>query len=144
VSAKRIVFGSNQLMSDKPTYDGQTPVFQGFVDMLAPTFMTKWSTGRLEKALALGMEAFVLSLKPALGPQDSWWRKIVPPENVFLYEELRAGKLSYVEIGRRAFLPWQRLFVRLGISWESRYESTDVARAALATHDVLDGKSAAL
>lgn len=137
---KRIVFGTNQLMADKPTYDGQAPVYQGFVDMLAPTFVTRWSTGRLEQAVAQGMEVFVCSLKPELGPHDAWWRKLVPPENVFLYEELNSGTLHVSVIGQKAYLPWQRLFARLGIPWEARFERVNVARSALAEHNVIDGR----
>ncbi len=138
---KRIVFGTNQLMADKPTHDGQKPAFRGIIDNDAPVFVERWSTGRLERALASGMEVFVCSLKPSLGPHDEWWRKLVPPENVFLYDELNGGTLHVSEIGRKAYLPWRRLFARLGIPWEPRFKRVDVARSALADYDVIDGRA---
>lgn len=130
-------------MADKPTFEGQEPAFQGIVDLLEPTFVIKWSTGQLERALELGLDVYVCSLKPSLGAQDAWWRKLVKAENVFLFDELAAGTLAVNEIGRKAYLPWQRLFSALGIPWETRYERLNVARAALVEHGVIDARNPA-
>jgi hypothetical protein len=141
MSSQRIAFTTDELMVEKPLYPGQKPVFSGEVDVLGPTRIERWSTGRLEQAVASGMEPFVCSTRPSLDAHDRWWRAMVAPENIFLFVELNQGTVHVTEIRWKFCLPWQRLFQRLDLRWEPSCRSVDEARAELARQGVLKGTS---
>lgn len=121
------VFGTTAIMSDMPVFKGQQPVHS---EIWRRKYYASYSTGRLERALDLGLEVWVCSIRPAFGPQDGWWRKLVPAERVL------GTDLSVMDVGRNGMAgllePWKRLYERFGLLWGGFTDPFDA-------RDALDG-----
>lgn len=131
-----IVFGTRDIASDAPAHAGERPVFDGFVGRHR---VIQYSTGRLERALAEGLEIHVCSIRPAFGAHDRWWLALVPPERVHA-PVIPPGRRAVKEI---AWLlecgPWKRLFDALGLPWDDGWEREEGPRSAAGGFGLLLG-----
>jgi hypothetical protein len=113
VDTQIVVFGTRHLESDGPLYLGQSPVY---TEHRRGQHLRTYSTGRLEEALRLGLRVYVVSIRPAFGPQDEWWRRALPAERVRSTPgifQIRSGR----EILPAVFRPWVELYEELGLPW---------------------------
>ena len=128
---KVAVFGTRHILADSPVFEGQESVYQEYFD---GRLLAWYSTGKLEEALALKMEVYVVSIRPAFGPQDAWWRALVPSERVFNSKRIFAGLMSDDPMAA-VFEPWRELFALLGLPWpEGQFKDFDDPAVWLATH----------
>lgn len=121
------VFGTTAIATERPVYKGQRPMHQ---EVWRRKLYLTYSTGRLERALDLGMEVWICSIRPAFGDQDRWWLALVPPERVLCTDpsmmmDARNGLARLLE-------PWKRLYERFGLPWGGFADP-------FAARDALDG-----
>ncbi len=135
--SKVAVFGTRHILASSPLYDGQPPVHQ---EWHRGQRLDWYSTGKLEEAVARGLEIYVVSIRPAFGPQDEWWLEIVGRERAFNAGRIFAAAVSGDPM-EAAYEPWRLLFSRLGIPWpEGAFHDFDDPAIWLASrHGIRDG-----
>lgn len=117
-----IIFGTTHILSDRPIFRGQKPVH---VEVRRGRRLRTYSTGRLEEALALGLEVFVCSIRPAFGPADAWWRGLVDQDRVYNASHIFAATDGDAALAA-AHEPWRQLYRRLRLHWpENRFTDID-------------------
>jgi hypothetical protein len=131
------VFGTRHILTESPVFDGQQPAYQEYFrgDLLA-----WYSTGKLEEALAKGMEVYVVSIRPVFGQQDAWWQALVPADRVFNATGIFAAAVNGDPL-EASFAPWRRLYRQLGVPWpEGQFSDFDDPSLWLASNcGVKDG-----
>jgi hypothetical protein len=110
---RTVVFGTRHLESRRPVFTGQLPAHE---EVFRGQRLLTYSTGRLEQALSLGLTVYVVSIRPAFGPHDEWWRQQLPSENVLNSSDIFASANAAQALSS-AFRPWRELFRRLGVKW---------------------------
>ncbi len=126
---RRIVFGTTDIFRETPRYEGQAPVH---AERHRGRGLAWYSTGRLEAALAAGLEVYVCSVRPAFGPQDAWWRRLVDPARVFFNPGLFAA--AAVAPGEALLGPWRRLYAALGFPWPQGADEAAAKTALIERH----------
>ncbi len=127
-----IVFGTSDICVEDPVFPGQRAIHEEGRE--------RWySTGRLERALTMGIEICVCSVRPAFGPHDAWWQKHVPPERVFAPKlDVRMSGDDFKD--RVLFEPWRRFFAHAGLEWpDDGRDGLDVRRDLDGSQGVLHG-----
>jgi hypothetical protein len=131
------VFGTRHILAESPLFAGQEPVYQEY---FRGELLAWYSTGKLEEALAQGMEVYVVSIRPVFGQQDVWWQDLVAPDRVFNATGIFAAAVNGDPL-EASFVPWRSLYGLLGIPWpEGRFRDFDDPAVWLASqHGVKDG-----
>ncbi len=131
------IFGTRHILADSPLFAGQEPAFR---ETHRGRALAWYSTGKLEEALAKGLKVYVVSIRPAFGPQDDWWRALVPAERTFNTPGIFAAAAAGDPM-ETAFEPWRRVYGLLGLPWpEGRFQDFDDPAVWLASHyGVKDG-----
>jgi len=128
---KVAVFGTRHILTESPVFEGQEPVYQEY---FRGELLAWYSTGKLEEALSYKFDIFVVSIRPAFGPQDDWWRALIPPEKVFNAKRVFAALMSGDPM-EAVFEPWRELFRWLDLTWpEGEFKDFDDPATWLATH----------
>lgn len=133
---KVVVFGTRHLESRQPVFFGQIPTHE---EVFRGQRLLTYSTGRLEQALGLGLTVYVVSIRPAFGPHDQWWRQQLPPENVLNATGIFAST-DGSQAMTAAFRPWRELYLRLGVTWPEQGFSDldDPAKYLIEVHGAID------
>jgi|GEM_PF-2565798 len=128
-----VVFGTTDIMSEEPAYEGQSPIYVH----ACPNYGYKlWSSGKLERALGEGYDVYVVSVIPLFRPEDAWWRELVPAERVYRPVTDACGEPD------RAFdhfinAPWRRFLADIGRPWPRGVDDAIVWRESLDGSDGL-------
>jgi hypothetical protein len=91
--------------------------------------MSIFSTGTLERALAAGLDVWVVSTRMQFGDHDAWWRELVRPDQVFKGES--------EEDRQDCNRPWRRCWAAMNIPWGppgSGFEGEGRGRASWHPH----------
>ena len=121
---KNVIFGTRDICVEEPLFDGQLPVYQE----ISGGEMLRWySTGKLEQAIAAGCTAYVVSIRPAFGPHDEWWRALVPPDRVFVNAGMMAAFTGAPAVAK-VFDAWRRFYARFGLRWSDAFSDLDDPR----------------
>ena len=133
---KVVVFGTRHLESSRLVFPGQPPVHE---ELFRGQRHQTFSTGRLEQALRLGLTVYVVSIRPAFGPHDEWWLKLVPSENVLNTADILMSA-GADQATAAAFRPWRELYRRLGLYWPPGQfrDLDDPARYLVKTYGIVD------
>jgi hypothetical protein len=131
------VFGTRHIMTESPVFDGQPPSYQEY---FRGELLTWYSTGKLEEALAQGMEVYVVSIRPVFGQQDAWWQAMVPAGRIFNATGIFAAAVNGDPMAA-SFVPWRSLFRLIGVPWpEGQFRDFDDPSVWLASrYGVKDG-----
>jgi len=68
------------------------------------------STGSLEKAMKNGYKIYVVSTRESLSEEDTWWRKLVNKNRIFLADKQKKDEFTENS-------GWIRLFAKLGLDY---------------------------
>ncbi len=131
------VFGTRHILTESPVFSGQLPMHVEFIEGREFSW---YSTGKLEEALAGNYDVYVVSIRPAFGPQDDWWRALIPPDRIFNARRILFSLLSDDPM-EAVFEPWRALYAILGATWpEGEFKDfDDPATWLAANHGVRDG-----
>lgn len=75
-----VVFGTTDIMSEDPAYDGQEPIY---ANACSAHGYRLWSSGKLERASGEGHSIYVVTVVPLFRPEDAWWRGLVPADRIY-------------------------------------------------------------
>jgi len=133
---KIAVFGTRHINAEEPLFPGQEPIH----DLWHRGERLRWyTTGKLEEAIALGYEVYVVSIRPVFGPHDRWWQALVPSSHVLFSSGLLAASARGDPMAA-VFAPWREVFARLGVPWDESFSDFDDPATALSTrHGIRDG-----
>lgn len=108
-----VVFGTTTIVSHRPVFSGQEPVYE---DPDPRYGYQAWSTGKLENALASGHDVYVCTVIPRFRPEDAWWRLYVPPERIYAPAADARGTVDQI---KEHFIegPWRRFLADIGRPW---------------------------
>jgi len=124
-----IVFGTTAIVAHEPAYEGQAPVY---VNRCPHHGYEAWSTGKLERALAMEADVYVCTVLPRFRPEDAWWRELVPAERIYKPVTDARGTMAQA-FDHFINAPWRRLLRDLGKPWPAN------AKDALEWRLTLDG-----
>lgn len=74
------------------------------------------STGKLERAIVEGYECYVVSTRTRLSETDTWWRKHVPDDRIFLSSVKEQKEDGGYANSLSTIKPWERLYAVLSIT----------------------------
>ena len=136
---KKAIFGTRDIYDTRPAHTGQAPTHEEIGRFGGRH--SWYSTGKLEEALASGYEIYVISIRPAFGPHDDWWRALVPSENVYVNPGIMAAFMGD-PTSSRVHGAWQNFYRRFGLPWSHTFRDLDDPRTAAVTlHGFTDGGS---
>lgn len=96
-----------------------------------------YSTGCLERALAVGFVVYVVTTRSKLMDHDKWWMKLVDSDRVFLTEE---GGMYDPRRDEIMMTPWRRLFEAVEIEFpEGKYHFWSALRAHIEDYGFVRG-----
>lgn len=129
-----VVFGTTAIVSERPMYPGQPPVYEN----PCPTHgRMAWSTGKLERALAMGHDVYVCTVLPLFRPEDAWWRKLIAPDRIYRPVGDARGKLEET-FDHFINDPWRRFLTDIGRALPAGVDD------ALEWRETLDGSDGLL
>lgn len=135
---KIAVFGTRHINAETPLFPEQAPVHELWH---RGEHLRWYSTGKLEEAIALGYEVYVVSIRPTFGPHDRWWQALVEPSHVLATGGLFAAAARGDPM-TAVFAPWRELFARLGVPWNDVFSDFDDPAIELsARYGVRDGST---
>ncbi|HJV32880.1 MAG TPA: hypothetical protein VJ694_02530 [Patescibacteria group bacterium] len=128
-----VVFGTTDIMSEDPAYDGQEPIY---VNACPQHGYKLWSSGKLERALGEGHDVYVVTVVPLFRPEDAWWRELVPAERIYRPVTDARGEPSQAY---DHFIngPWKRFLADIGRPWPKGVEDAIAWRSSLDGSDGL-------
>jgi len=135
---KVAVFGTRHILAEAPLYAGQEPVYD---EWFRGEHFSWYSTGKLEEALAQGLDVYVVSIRPVFGRQDQWWLKLVGDGRAYNARRSLAAAMAGGDAMEAVYEPWKLFFGRLGVPWpENTFTDFDDPAIWLASrHGVRDG-----
>ncbi|MEK7545900.1 MAG: hypothetical protein AAB554_02370 [Patescibacteria group bacterium] len=129
-----VVFGTTAIISERPAYPGQTPVY---AQECPKHGYRLWSTGKLERAIGEGRAVFVCTVIPIFRPEDDWWRALVAADRIYRPVGDARGSAEQV-FDHFINDPWRRFLADIGRPWPEGVDD------ALAWRETLDGSDGLL
>lgn len=129
-----VVFGTTAILSETPMFDGQPSVYEHG----CPKHGYKvWSSGKLERAIALRHDIYVCTVMPLFRPEDDWWRALVPPERI--YRPITDARGTTDQMFEHFINePWRRFLTDIGRAWPEGVDD------AIEWRETLDGSDGLL
>ena len=139
---KIVLFGTRDLYKDAPIFVSQEPTtFRECKHNAEPVF----TTGKLEKAIELGMDTYLISVRFAFFSYERWWLDRLE-EGHFFHNGLSLmgikNEVKPTELVQRFMSSWREFYDKMRIPWVDEFDDLFEPREHLIKHHgFIDGDS---